>query len=263
MISPLAHVDPAAKIGENVIIHPFAFIDADVTIGDGCEIMPFASVMHGTTLGREIKVYQGAVVGADPQDFRWKGRPSRCSVGDKTIIREQVIINRGFLTEQGTVIGDKCFIMAETHIGHDSVIGYRCVLGNGVKIAGSTNIDEHSILSSNVVLHENARLGKWVFIKGGTRVSSNVPPYVVLAHNPVAYYGVNAVVMSRKKFSNDDIDIVAKAYRHLYQSQTSVFNAVKRIEADLEPSEIRDEIVNFIVNSNYHIAGTRVEADLD
>ena len=41
MISPLAHVDPSAKLGKDVIIHPFAFIDADVVIGDGCEIMPY------------------------------------------------------------------------------------------------------------------------------------------------------------------------------------------------------------------------------
>ena len=88
MISPLAHVDPAARIGNDVTIHPFAFVDADTEIGDGCSIMPYASVLKGTTLGKTIKVYQGAIVGADPQDFRWKGAPSRCSVGDGSVIRE-------------------------------------------------------------------------------------------------------------------------------------------------------------------------------
>ena len=78
MISPLAHVDPAAKIGANVKIHPFAFIDADVEIGDECEIMPYASIMRGTRLGKNNKVYQNSVIGADPQDFRWTGQPSFC-----------------------------------------------------------------------------------------------------------------------------------------------------------------------------------------
>jgi len=76
MISPLAYVDPSAKIGENVTIHPFAFIDADTVIGDGCTIMPYASIIRGTTLGNQVKVYQGAIVGADPQDFRWNGELS-------------------------------------------------------------------------------------------------------------------------------------------------------------------------------------------
>lgn len=34
MISPLAYVDPSAKIGNNVTIHPFAYIDKNVEIGD-------------------------------------------------------------------------------------------------------------------------------------------------------------------------------------------------------------------------------------
>lgn len=73
MISQLAYVDPSAKLGDNVKIHPFAYIDKDVEIGDGCEIMPYASVIAGTRLGKNNKVYQGAIIGADPQDFRWKG----------------------------------------------------------------------------------------------------------------------------------------------------------------------------------------------
>lgn len=52
MISPLAHVDPSAKIGKDVTIHPFAFIDADTVIGDNCVIMPYVSIMSGTRLGK-------------------------------------------------------------------------------------------------------------------------------------------------------------------------------------------------------------------
>ena len=173
MISPLAHVDPAARIGNDVTIHPFAFVDADTEIGDGCSIMPYASVLKGTTLGKNVKVYQGAIVGADPQDFRWKGAPSRCSVGDGSVIREHVIINRGFADPNGTRIGPNCFIMADSHIGHDSVIVGDCVIGNGVSVAGSVFVDRGAILSSAVVLHEKSRVGKFALIKGGTRVSAN------------------------------------------------------------------------------------------
>lgn len=263
MISPLAYIDPSASIGKDVTIHPFAFIDHDVVIGDGCEIMPYASVMHGTTLGKNCRVYQGAVIGADPQDFRWKEQPSWCTIGDNNIIREQVIINRGFMKEKGTLIGDGCFIMAETHIGHDSVITGKCVLGNGVKIAGEVIIGKCTILSSNVIVNERSNIGKWVFIKGGTRISNNVPPYVIMAHNPVAYYGVNAPIMTRKKFTDEDIDNAAKAYRHIYQAQTSVFNAIKRIEADIAPCKIRDNIVNFVRENNYRIAAIPVDLEGD
>lgn len=256
MISPLAYVDPAAKIGKDVIIHPFAYIDADTVIGDACEIMPYASIIHGTTLGNKVKVYQGAIVGADPQDFRWKGDKSFCSVGDNTVIREHVIINRGITSQGGTHVGNDCLVCADSHIGHDSYVASKCVVGNSVNIAGDVRIDRCSILSSNVVVHERSRIGKFVLIKGGTRISSNVPPFIIMAHNPVSYYGVNSFVMQKHGgFTDECIDDIAKAYRHIYQTQTSLFNALKRIESDIDQSAERDEILSFIRENNLKIAG--------
>ena len=60
-------------------------------------------------------------------------------------------------------------------------------------------------------------------------------------------------------FTPEQIDDIAKAYRHIYQSSTSLFNALARIEADIEPSTIRDEIVNFIRRNNSRIVANRFE----
>ncbi len=246
MISKLAHVDPTAKIGENVIIHPFAFIDANVEIGDGCEIMSYTSIIRGTRMGKNNKVYQNTIIGADPQDFRWHGEETYCFIGDNNVIREHVIINRGIRSEGGTRIGNDSFIMAETHIGHDTYIHGKSVIGNSVMIAGDAEVGECTILSSGVILHEKSSVGNWVLIKGGCRINGNVPPYVIMAHNPASYFGVNAVILRKHDFTEEQVDDIAKAYRHIYQSGTSVFNALKRIEADLEPSEIRDTILEFV-----------------
>lgn len=261
MISPLAYVDSSAKIGADVTIHPFAYVDADTVIGDGCEIMPYASIIHGTTLGKNVRVYQGAIVGADPQDFRWKGQKSYCSVGDNTVIREHVIINRGIESEGGTSIGADSFVFADSHVGHDSHIADKCVIGNSVNIAGNVEIDTGTILSSGVVIHERSRLGKYVLVKGGTRISSNVPPYTIMAHNPVTYYGVNAIVMRRHAgFTEEQIDDIAKAYRHIYQCSTSVFNALRRIETDIADTPVRAEILRFVRDNDMKLAGDRFEA---
>lgn len=261
MISPLAHVDPSAKLGKNVTIHPFAYIDKDVVIGDDCEIMPYASIIAGTRMGARNKVYQGAVVGASPQDFRWKGNTSACTIGDDNTIREHVIINRGFNTPEGTSIGDGTFIMANSHIGHDCHLEGKSVLGNGVTMAGNVRVGQNVILSSNTIFHEDSRIGDWVLVKGGCRISGNIPPFIIVAHNPAAYFGVNAFVMRRKGFTDSQIDDIAKAYRHVYQSGTSVFNALKRIEADVDPSEHRDAITSFIRGCNLSIVAVPVELE--
>lgn len=258
MISPLAYVDPTAKIGRDVTIHPFAYIDRDVVIGDNCEIMPYASVIHGTTLGKNVKVYQGAIVGADPQDFRWKGDDTYCTIGDDTVIREHAIINRGITPEGGTKVENGCFIFANSHVGHDSQVGHHCVIGNNANLAGCVILDPGVILSSAVVVHEGSRIGRLALIKGGTRISTNVPPFVIMAHNPVSYYGVNSFILQKHAgFTDEQIEDIAKAYRHLYQTQTTVFNALKRIEADVDPSEVRDDILNFVRESKLVIAGHR------
>lgn len=259
MISPLAHVDPSAKVGNNVTIHPFAFIDKDVEIDDGCEIMPYASIMNGTRMGKNNRVYQGAIVGADPQDFRWKGEKTFCFIGDNNTIREHVIINRGISSEGGTRIENENFIMGNSHIGHDSVIKGRCVIGNGVTIAGDCVVDECAILSSNCILHEDSKVGKWTLIKGGCRISGNVPPYIIIAHNPAAYYGVNAYVMLKHGFTEEQINDIAKAYRNIYQSGISVYNALQRIEADVDPSDIRAEILNFVRGNNMKVVALPVD----
>lgn len=253
MISPLAHVDPAAVIGKNVKIHPFAYIDAGVEIGDNCEILPYASIIHGTRLGKNNKVYQGAIIGADPQDFRWKGEETFCVIGDDNVIREHVIINRSIREGKATTIGDGCFIMSESHIGHDTHITGKCVIGNGVLVAGDVEIGECTILSSAAIVHEKCKVGDWVLVKGGCRIGSNVPPYVIIAHNPAVYYGINATIMRSKGFTEEQIDDIAKAYRHIYQCGTSVFNALRRIEVDVADSPVRTAIIDFINGVNRKI----------
>lgn len=256
MISEKAYVDPSAKIGENVKIHAFAYIDKDVEIGDGTVIMPFASIIRGTRLGRNCKVYQGAIVGADPQDFRWKGGFTYCYVGDDVVIRENVIINRGIDPDEktGTRIGAGSFIMANAHVGHDCWLEGKDVVGNNVSLAGRVRVGQCSILSSAVVIHENCRLGDWVLIKGGCRVSGNVPPYCIMAHNPTSYFGVNAMLLRKHGgMSEEAIDDIAKCYRHVYQTGTSVFNALHRINADVAPGPERDNVVKFINDCDLHI----------
>lgn len=73
MISPLAYVNPDAKIGKDVTIHPFAYIDKNVEIGDNCTIMPYASILSGTRRERQHGATREPLSGRAPQYFRFKG----------------------------------------------------------------------------------------------------------------------------------------------------------------------------------------------
>ncbi len=259
-ISPLAFVNPDAKIGNDVTVDAFAFIDADTVIGDRCHIRPHASILSGSRIGNDNVIFEGAVIGAEPQDFRWKGERTLVYIGNNNKIREYVIINRSIRPDSATRIGNNSFIMAQTHIGHDSEIGDSTVLGNAVHIAGDCKIGNYTILSSNALVHEHCEIGDWVLIKGGCRVNGHVPPYSIMAHNPITYYGVNAFILRHKKWDEEIIDDIAKCYRHLYQSKTSPFNALRRIEADIRQTDVRDAIIAFVRNHNMKLAALSDES---
>ena len=142
MISPLAYVDPGAKIGKNVTVYPFAFIDKNVEIGDDCVIMPYASVMSGTRMGRGNRVFQNAVLGAEPQDFKYKGDDTLLVIGDNNVIRENVVINRATFADGKTEIGNGNFLHEGVHISHDTKIGSHCVLGYGSKLSGNCLLED-------------------------------------------------------------------------------------------------------------------------
>ena len=262
-ISNLAYVHPDAKIGSDVIIDAFAFIDKNVEIGDGCHIHPHVSILSGARIGENNEIFENAIISATPQDFRWKGKDSYVKLGDNNKIREQVIINRGMREESSTTIGNNTFIFAQTHIGHDSEIGNNCVIGNAVKIAGYVKIGNHSILSSNALVHEKNHVGEWVLIKGGCRINGNVPPFAVMAHNPIVYFGVNSYVLKRAAKKDDVINDIAKCYHHIYLSGTSLFNALNRIKDDVEPSAERDSIINFIEGHSLKLAGLPLSDEYD
>lgn len=261
-INPLAFVHPNAKIGKNTVISPFAYIAGDVEIGENCYIGPHVCIHEGARIGNNNKLYDGCIISARPQDFRWKGEDTKVIIGDNNTIREYVIINRSIHKDKATIIGNDSFIMAQSHIAHDSEIGNFVVIGNSVKIAGYCKIGDFSIMSSSSMVHEHCEIGKWVLIKGGCRVNGHVPPYTIMAHNPIKYFGVNAYIMKFGNFSEELIDDIAKCYRHIYQSNTSPFNALIRVRQDIPDGPERQAVLDFVEGHDHRIAALNVESKI-
>lgn len=73
MVSPLAYIHPEARIGNNCEIGPFCFIDANVEIGDNNVLMNSVTVLSGSRIGSGNRIFPGAVIGAIPQDLKFRG----------------------------------------------------------------------------------------------------------------------------------------------------------------------------------------------
>lgn len=250
MISPLAFVDPAAKLGKNVTVQPFAYIEGDVEIGDDCIIMSGARILDGTRLGQRNKVHHGAVLGTVPQDFHYTGEKSLLIIGDQNDIRENVVVSRATHEGDATRIGNENFLMDGVHLCHDVQIGNHCVLGLKTIVAGDCRISDCTILSSNVILQQQCHIGSWVLIQSGCRIAKDVPPYVIMNGNPAGYHGINAVVLQHKHQVTDRIlRHIVNAYRLIYQGNFSIQDALQKIEDQVPMSDEIHNILNFVRES--------------
>lgn len=253
MISPLAYVDASAKLGANVTVHPFAYIDKNVEIGDDCEIMPYASIMSGARIGKRNRIFNGAVIAAEPQDFDYKGEDTVAILGDDNVIRENVVINRATHAGGATRIGNGNFLHEGVHISHDTQVSDHCVFGYGTKVSGNCEIEECVIFGGNVLVSQGCRVGRWSMTQTGCRFRKDVPPYVVAALEPTTYYGVNSFILSHEGMSEKVIKHISHAYRIIYQGNTSVFDALLMIKDQVPMSEEIEHIIDFIQASKLGI----------
>lgn len=168
-ISPLASVHPEAKLGEGVIVHPFAVIEENTEIGEGCIIESHAVLKSGARLGKHCHIHSGAVIAGIPQDLKFVGEDSVAIIGDHTMVRECVTVNRGTASRGKTVVGSYCLLMAYSHVAHDCVLGDHVILGNATQLAGEVEVDDYAILSGGSLVHQFVRISKHVMIQGISR----------------------------------------------------------------------------------------------
>ncbi len=250
MNQPLAYIHPEAKIARNVVVEPFTTIHGNVKIGSGTWIGSNVTIMEGARIGKNCRIFPGAVISAIPQDLKFDGEDSLTVIGNDVTIRECVTINRGTVASGKTVIGDNVLIMATTHIAHDCVIGESAIIVNGVALAGHVTIGAHAIIGGLSAIHQFIHIGQHAMVSGGSLVRKDVPPFTKAAKEPLSYVGINSIGLRRRGFNTEKIREIQNIYRILYQKKHNNTQALEIIEAEMEATNERDDIILFIKNSH-------------
>ncbi len=249
MNQPFSYIHPSAKIAESVIIEPFVTIAKNVEIGAGTWVGPNVTIMEGARIGKNCKIFPGAVISAVPQDLKFAGEDTTAEIGDNTVIRECVTINRGTKDKFKTVVGNNCLLMAYVHVAHDCIVGNNCILANNSTLAGHIEIEDYVILGGVTAVHQFVKIGKHAFISGGSLIRKDVPPYIRAAREPLSYVGVNSVGLRRRGFTSEQINNIQQVYRYLFVKGYNTTRALNLIERELDATDERDEIVNFVRDS--------------
>lgn len=215
-IHETALIADTAQIGEGTRIGAGAVIEEGVKIGRGCQVAAYAIIRRCTVLGDEVQVDSFSVVGGDPQSIGFdRSVQSHVIIGDRTILREAVTINRGSRESEATVIGEDCFIMANAHVAHDCQLAKAVVLANNAMLAGHVLIGEHTFVGGGAGIHQFCRIGAYSMIAGNASITADVPPYVMAAERSEAH-GLNLVGLRRGGFEHSEIADLKRCYRAVF-----------------------------------------------
>lgn len=227
MIHSSAIIDSRAELANDVEVGPSAIIEPGVQIGPRSRILAHAVIKKGVRIGADNEIGYGAVIGGDPQDLSFKKEnPSGVIIGDRNTIREYVTIHRGALAESQTIVEDENYLMVGVHLGHNVHLRNKIVITNNCLLAGYVEVQDRAVLGGGSVFHQFIKIGTLAMVRGGSRISKNIPPYL-MAYESNLVSGPNVVGLRRAGLNMDVRLEIKKAFRLVYRMGLNVSEALQ------------------------------------
>lgn len=259
-VHPTATVHKNAVLGKNVEIGPYCVIGPEVRIGDGTKVEAHCLITGWTTIGKDNQIHHGVTIGAPPQDVKYKGEKGEVIIGDKNLIREFVTIHAPSAGGQ-TVIGSENFIMVHAHIPHNCRIGSQVVIGGYVGLAGYTQIDNQVIVGGLAGIHQFCRIGRLTMVGAQSKVTQDIPPFMLVEGNPAQVRGINSIGIQRRGISQEAMTEIKKAFRFIYESGNNTVEAAKEIKKRLRPLPEVEQIISFLEKESQRGIGKKTSVE--
>jgi UDP-N-acetylglucosamine acyltransferase len=257
-IHPTAIVHPSAEIAADAVIGAYTTVEAEVRVGAGCRIGSYVTLGERLRLGREVRVFNYAYLGGESQDKKHRGEQSHAEIGDRTVVREFVTVNRATREGGVTRVGADCLLMAYSHVAHECEIGDGVVLVNGATIGGEVVVEEHAIISGLACVHQFCRIGRHVIVGAGSKVTLDIPPYLLADGHPARTYGPNVVGLRRHGFAEARILTIRRIYRELFRTDRMFAESLERVANEFAEAPEIEAIVAFCRGSQRGIARPRL-----
>lgn len=248
-IHPTAVVDPAAKLADGVEVGPFCVVGPEASLGEGTCLRAHVVVDGATTIGRECIFYPFSCVGSRTQDLKYRGGTPRLVIGDRTTVRESATLNTATHDGDETRVGSDCLLMAYTHVAHDCIIGDHVILANCATLAGHIEVEDHAIIGGLAGIHQFVRIGRHSIIGGCSKVTQDVPPFMMADGHPLEVRGLNSIGLKRHQVGMDVVKELKAAYRTLYREGLTTSQAVEKLAQEKPASEQVRYLLDFIAGS--------------
>ena len=248
MIHPTSLIDSGAEIHPSVEIGPWCTIGPRVRIGKGTRLMSHVVIEGNTTIGEDNVIFPFAVIGAVPQDLKYRGEDTRVEIGNRNKIRESVTINLG--TTQGgsvTKLGDDNLLMAYSHLGHDCIVGNHVIIANSSGLAGHVTLEDYVTLGGMCGVSQFVRVGAHSYIGGQSGLERDVPPFVIaMGSRPTSIKGANIVGLRRRGFAADSIQKINETIKLWNRPDVLKEQCLLEIESQYGEQKEIQQFISFI-----------------
>lgn len=244
-IHPTAVVDSGAELAADVRVGPFCYVESGVVLGPGCILDSHVTVKGNTTLGARNFIGQGAVIGGDPQDRKFKGEPTYLQIGDDNVFREYVTIHRATGEGNTTLVGNRCFLMAFCHLGHNSVLHDDVTMANNVGCSGHVTVERLVTIGGMTGVHQFVRIGQVAMVGGMSRITRDVPPFMI-AKGDSEVQDINAVGLRRIGISSENRMALHKAAKFMFKSQLGLTHAIEIVRREVTSTPEVEILVQFM-----------------
>ncbi|MBN2323065.1 MAG: acyl-ACP--UDP-N-acetylglucosamine O-acyltransferase [Spirochaetes bacterium] len=244
-----AVIDHNAEIGTYNEIGPLVVIEGGVRIGNNNRIEPGAIITSNTTIGDNNRIHGHVYIGNEPQDLAYDGSETYVKIGNDNVFREFTTVHRGTKEGSSTVIGDNNYLMTASHVAHNCRIGNNVIMVNGASLGGYAEVHDHAFLSAFVIVHQFCRIGGYTICGILTKITKDVPPFLMIDGNPALVRGLNLVGLKRKGFDAKRRAIIKQAFKTVYRMGYSVPHALELLGEMEQQSEDLRMFIDFIVES--------------
>jgi UDP-N-acetylglucosamine acyltransferase len=210
--------------------------------------MANVTVMGDTEMGAGNVVFPGAVLGAPPQDLKFRGERTQLRIGDRNHFREHVTVHPGTGSGGGvTVIGSDNLLMVGSHVAHDCRVGDHAILANHVLLAGHVTVRDRAILNGASACHHFTTVGRMAYVGGLTRITQDVHPFTIVEGHPARVRACNSIGMERAGVAPEDVALVRSAvYAILVSDKTPAAEAMATLEREHPGHALLSELVGSI-----------------
>ena len=247
IVHPTAIVDPLAQLADDVQIGPYCIVQGPARLAPGVRLISHASINGRVTIGENTIVYPNAMIGFEPQDYKFKPGMETAGVviGSDCIIREHATVHAASKPDRPTTIGSRVFLMVNSHVGHDAIVHDEVILVNNSCLAGHSEVYRKATLSGGVLLHQNGRIGRLAMCGGGSILSNDVPPFCMTA-NRNTLVGLNVIGLRRSGMPADEINAIKRAYREVFRINPNRTELLEMLDERAKTSACVAEMAEFV-----------------